>query len=219
MPAEIVDYFWSFRSHYCYLSIGRVKDIQQRYPIDIRLRPVLPMVVRNPGFFSSIPKTGPNRWAYIQRDTERIAERLGIPFGWPEPDPVRMNHDTYEASPEQPLITRLNRLALAADSQGHGLDFAAASSGLIFGGTKGWDSGSLLSDVLADAGLELDGLEQLAATQADSYDQQVIDNSDALLDAGHWGVPTLAFRNEPFFGQDRLEDFCWRLEQEGLKPV
>jgi len=29
-------------------------------------------------------------------------------------------------------------------------------------------------------------------------------NQDALKAAGHWGVPTLVFDGEPFFGQDRI---------------
>ena len=35
--------------------------------------------------------------------------------------------------------------------------------------------------------------------------------------AGHWGVPTMAFRGEPFFGQDRLDVLLWRLKQNGLR--
>ena len=35
--------------------------------------------------------------------------------------------------------------------------------------------------------------------------------------AGHYGVPMIAFNGEPFFGQDRFDQFKWRLEQQGLK--
>ena len=34
--------------------------------------------------------------------------------------------------------------------------------------------------------------------------------------SGHWGVPTFAFENEPFFGQDRIELLVWRMESKGL---
>jgi 2-hydroxychromene-2-carboxylate isomerase len=37
-----------------------------------------------------------------------------------------------------------------------------------------------------------------------------------LDEAGHWGVPTLVFEGEPFFGQDRIETLRWRLDQVGL---
>jgi hypothetical protein len=42
-------------------------------------------------------------------------------------------------------------------------------------------------------------------------------NQIAHREAGHWGVPTIAFNGKPFFGQDRFDQFKWRLEQQGLK--
>ena len=41
---------------------------------------------------------------------------------------------------------------------------------------------------------------------------------EALDAAGHWGVPTMVFEGEPFFGQDRLDVFVWRLRRHGLEP-
>ncbi|TMB53500.1 MAG: 2-hydroxychromene-2-carboxylate isomerase, partial [Deltaproteobacteria bacterium] len=35
--------------------------------------------------------------------------------------------------------------------------------------------------------------------------------------AGHWGVPTMVFAGEPFFGQDRIELLVWRMRQHGLR--
>ena len=35
--------------------------------------------------------------------------------------------------------------------------------------------------------------------------------------AGHWGVPTMVFDGEPFFGQDRLDLLVWRMRQAGLQ--
>ena len=43
------------------------------------------------------------------------------------------------------------------------------------------------------------------------------ENQNAHLAAGHWGVPTMAFEGEPFFGQDRLDVLLWRLKQKGLE--
>jgi 2-hydroxychromene-2-carboxylate isomerase len=216
---ESIDYYWSFRSHYCYLSIGRVMEIARTYPVRIRLRPVLPMIVRHPDFFSSMPSFGADRWAYIKHDTERTAERLGLSFAWPDPDPVIMDHGTATASLEQPHIKRLNRLGVAADIAGQGLEFAAAVSEVIFGGTKNWDQGQRLENALVAAGIDLAALEQSVALSVDAFDRQIEKNGAKLNAAGHWGVPTLVLRDEAFFGQDRLEDFRWRLEQRGIRPV
>ena len=35
--------------------------------------------------------------------------------------------------------------------------------------------------------------------------------------AGHWVVPTCAYKGEPFFGPDRLDVLLWRLQKEGLQ--
>jgi 2-hydroxychromene-2-carboxylate isomerase len=44
------------------------------------------------------------------------------------------------------------------------------------------------------------------------------ENQVTQRQAGHYGVPMIAFNNEPFFGQDRMDQFHWRLEQQGLSP-
>jgi 2-hydroxychromene-2-carboxylate isomerase len=55
-----------------------------------------------------------------------------------------------------------------------------------------------------------------AKSQAEELDAEIADNQKALEAAGHWGVPTLVFEGEPFFGQDRIELAVWRMQQKGL---
>jgi 2-hydroxychromene-2-carboxylate isomerase len=45
----------------------------------------------------------------------------------------------------------------------------------------------------------------------------VADNQAAQRVGGHYGVPLMVFDDEPFFGQDRFDQFVWRLEKAGLK--
>jgi len=54
------------------------------------------------------------------------------------------------------------------------------------------------------------------AAEEDTLDAEIAANQDALEASGHWGVPTLVFGSEPFFGQDRIEMAQWRMEQQGL---
>jgi 2-hydroxychromene-2-carboxylate isomerase len=42
------------------------------------------------------------------------------------------------------------------------------------------------------------------------------DNEAAHAAFGYWSVPTFAFDNEPFFGQDRVAPLIWRMESKGL---
>ena len=41
-------------------------------------------------------------------------------------------------------------------------------------------------------------------------------NQMIQLNAGHGGVPLMIFQGEPFFGQDRFDEFYWCLRQSGL---
>ena len=212
---EQIDFYWSFRSHYCYLGLDRILALQQDFPVTIRLRPVYPIAIRNPEFFSQQPRD-PKRWRYIVRDAERIADSLGLPFAWPDPDPVRMNMQTLEIAAEQPYIFRLTGLAMAADRQRRGLEFTTEVARLIWAGTRRWDRDGHLGAAAIRAGLNLDDLERDFVANKSQYEQAVKINEQALEEAGHWGVPTLVFRGEPFFGQDRIDLCRWRMQQQGL---
>lgn len=90
-------------------------------------------------------------------------------------------------------------------------------SRLIWGGTKDWHQGEHLARAVARAGLDLAELDALAEKEADRIEAVVQRNQEDHEKAGHWGVPTCAFRGEPFFGQDRLDVLLWRLRQHGLR--
>ena len=71
-----VDLFWSFRSPYSYLATPEALDIPKRFDVNLRFRPVLPLAVRQPGFFSP---ENLKRAKYILIDWPRRAEMLGLP--------------------------------------------------------------------------------------------------------------------------------------------
>src|SRR6185295_8792173 len=95
------DLYWSFRSPYSYLATGRIIDLTRRYEVKAVLRPVLPIAVRIPGFFDRINPLWP---PYLFRDTMRIAEPLGIAYGWPRPDPIVQEFPSRKVAEEQPYI-------------------------------------------------------------------------------------------------------------------
>ncbi len=209
-----VECFWSFRSPYSYLATGRLVRFAGEYDIDVRLRPVLPLAIRTPEFFARAHPLWP---PYLLRDTSRIAESLGIPFGWPRPDPVVQEFPSRRVAAEQPHIHRLTRLGVDAVLRGRGLEFVDEVSRLIWGGVVvGWHDGTHLAEAAARAGLDLEAMDAAIAADPARYDAAIEQNQAALEAAGHWGVPTFVFRGEPFFGQDRLDLLLWRLGQHGL---
>jgi 2-hydroxychromene-2-carboxylate isomerase len=213
-PALSVDLFWSFRSPYSYLATGRLVELERRYAVDIQVRPVLPIAVRTPEFFKRVnPLFGP----YLVRDVLRLGEFHGIPIRWPRPDPVVMKPDgSYPL--EQPYIHRLTRLGIAAAERGRGLPFLDEVSKIIWNGSiDGWHEGSHLTEATDRAGLDLAALDAEIEKDPQHYVDAIDRNQEALEAAGHWGVPTLVFEGEPFFGQDRLDLLQWRLDKAGLK--
>jgi|SRR5581483_4244735 len=210
-----VDVFWSFRSPYSYLATPRLVRLAAEYDVDVAVRVVLPIAVRIPGFFETVNPLWP---PYLLRDTMRIAEYEGIPYGWPRPDPIVQDFATRKVAAEQPYIHRLTRLGVAAAEHGRGLPFVAEVSRVIWGGAvDGWQEGSHLAEAASRAGLSLAELDTAIAAEPTRYDAVIAENQRALEAAGHWGVPTMVFAGEPFFGQDRIDLLVWRLKQHGLR--
>jgi 2-hydroxychromene-2-carboxylate isomerase len=207
------DLYWSFRSPYSWLAIGRYRAMVQAYDLEIALKPVYPLAIRQPDFFA---RGHPNWLGYAMRDVARLSQYLGIPTARPRPDPIVQDMATGRIADEQPYIFRLVRLGQAA-ARGRGLAFCAEVAALIWGGIENWHQGDHLARAAERAGLDLAELDAEAAADAEALDAEIAANQAALEAAGHWGVPTLVFEGEPFFGQDRIDLALWRMQAAGLK--
>lgn len=210
------DLFFSFRSPYSYLAIGRYRAMTQEYDLDIALRPVYPIAVRDPDILFG-KNSNPAAPRYIFMDSFRAAQMQGIPFRWPRPDPVVQDPVSREVARQQPYIHRITRLAQAAQRRAKGMAFADEVSRVIWcGEVDGWHEGAHLADAALRSGLDLAELDAEAINDVNALEAEISANHDALAAAGHWGVPTLVFEGEPFFGQDRIDMVKWRMEQKGL---
>ena len=177
-PLEL---FHSIRSPYSYLGLRRTFAIADAFGLDLKLRPVLPMVMRG----MKMPHT---KLLYIARDTTREAERLGIPYG-------------KIADPVGPGAERCLAVFCYAESEHKGRDF------LLNAGTAIW---SEAVDVATDKGMRKvtgrTGLfwpDVLAAMESDEWRAPIEANRESMMEAGSWGVPTVRFGDEVFWGQDR----------------
>jgi 2-hydroxychromene-2-carboxylate isomerase len=210
-----IDLFWSFRSPYSYLATPRLVEMQREYDLNINVRPVYPLAVRSGEFFGQV---NPQWIPYLLRDTFRLSQMLNLPYKWPKPDPVVVDPSTRAATPNQPYIHRLTRLGCAAAETPHGLDFLNEVSRTIWSGeNENWHQGDHLAKAAARADLDLAELDRKIEADPGKYEAIIQANQKAHADAGHWGVPTMAFNGEPFFGQDRLDALLWRLKQNGLE--
>lgn len=210
--APHVDVFYSYRSPYSYLAIGRLRDWAAEDGIDLIIRPVLPLAVRNPEFFHNMNPLGPE---YTRRDVQRMADHLRLPYRWPEPDPVVMSFDPVSIPKEQPYIHRLTRLGIEAGRLGQSLESTYQVSSMIWSGAaENWTKGDHLAEAVKSAGLSLGEMDASIDAEPEIYIEQIKENQDAQKASGHWGVPTMVFEGEPFFGQDRIEVLKWRVRSK-----
>jgi 2-hydroxychromene-2-carboxylate isomerase len=210
----VYDLYWSFRSPYSYLITPRLVALEREFDLRGVIRPVYPLAVRTPEFFDS---RDPLWFSYFQLDIQREAAFLGLPFRWPRPDPVTFDRATRSYPKAQPYIHRLTRLGVLAAETGNGLAYLDEVSRVIWSGeVDDWPEGDHLDQAAERAGLDPTELNARVEAEADRLHAVVEDNQVAQRTAGHYGVPMIAFGGEPFFGQDRFDQFRWRLEQSGL---
>jgi 2-hydroxychromene-2-carboxylate isomerase len=189
--ARSIDFFVSLRSPYSAIVAARVFELGRRTGASVRIRFVLPMVMRG----LPVPRS---KRRYIALDTAREARSKGIPFG-------RLN---------DPIGRPTERgLALLAFAQRHRLGEAYLLSFMQGVWAEGLDAGSDrgLRRIAERAGL--DWSEASAALADNRWRQTAEDNRAELLSLGLWGVPSFRIGETAVWGQDRL----WAVEDELLK--
>lgn len=209
---RIVRAYWSHQSPYCYFVLDRLLALNGQADVEVELRPVLPGVIRDGGLFADRSEI---EQRYFLLDVARTAEFLGLPYAEADPYPVNFAPGSlYRAEGEQSRAMELYYLTAAAIELGQGLAFLDKVSRLIWdGSTKNWHEADKLSAAIQSAGLCRRELFRLADEGRDRFDTLFAANREAMLSAGHWGVPMFEFKGEPFYGQDRFDQLCWRLSR------
>lgn len=152
---------------------------------------------------------------YFQLDTTRTAAYLDLAYAYPDPSPIKFKPGSlWLPEDEQPLNEYLYRLYVGAVQERKGLEFLDKVGRMLWdGSTPGWDKGDHLAYAMVAAGLELcDVLKAMSWKRAKRI---LEDNAQAMIWAGHWGVPLMVYRDEPFYGQDRFDQMVWRMQCEG----
>jgi 2-hydroxychromene-2-carboxylate isomerase len=184
-----IDYFLSFRSPYTYLAAQRIQALAKRRGATVRLRFVLPMVMRG----LPVPKA---KRLYIMRDAKREAERLDIPFGRVV-DPVGAG------------VARGYAVLHHAMGEGRGAEFVESFFRGVF--AEGVDVAEDEGLVKVSERVGISAAQVHAALAGSAWRAVAEENRTALLDLGLWGVPSFHVEGcEAHWGQDRL----WAVERD-----
>jgi 2-hydroxychromene-2-carboxylate isomerase len=175
------------------------------------MRVVHPNIMRNPNYFKTM---NPLARPYFMRDTQRTAAFLGMPFRRPVPDPIQQNLETLEVTGDQPFARWLGHLGIAASEAGHGFSFCSEVSRVLWDGSVDeWHRGDHLRNACMRAGLDWFEISTQVKENPDYYERKLQVNADLLTAAGHWGVPTMVYQGETFFGQDRIDVLAWHIKR------
>lgn len=196
VPAEALEaaalpdlhFFASFRSPYTWISMERVIRLAEAFGVNLRIRFVLPMVMRG------LPVKRSKR-IYILLDAAREARRNGVQFG-PICDPVG-----------KPVERGYSLLPWAIE-QGKGIEYFRSFMTLVW--TQAVDAGSDrgLRRIVEGAGL--DWAEGRGYLGDPAWREEAERNREELFDLGLWGVPSFRVGSVAAWGQDRL----WVVEDE-----
>jgi 2-hydroxychromene-2-carboxylate isomerase len=187
-----LEFYASLRSPYTYIAMERVYALAKAYPIELVLRPVLPMVMRG----LPVPRA---KRLYITLDTKREAEDAGVAFGRvcdPVGRPVERGFSLYPLACARG-VGAAYLLSFARAAFAEGVDLAT-------------DAGLRLAAERAG----LDWSEARGQLDRAGWRDELEKNREALFALGLWGVPSFRVLGggEPYatWGQDRL----WRVEEE-----
>lgn len=175
-------YFLSFRSPYTWIAADRVKALADAYGVDLKLRFVLPMVMRG------LPVPQAKR-SYIMMDAAREARRAGVPFG-------------RICDPVGRPVERGYSLLPWTIGQGKGFAYCHAFMRAVWsqGVDAGTDSG--MCSIVETAGLDWTSARPLIGNA--DWRSEAEANRQEMMGLGLWGVPSFRFGNTSVWGQDRL---------------
>ncbi len=183
-----VEMFYSFRSPYSYLALEKLPAFVKRTGIDLRLRPVMPMVTRG------VPLSREKR-RYIWFDSTREARRQGIAFG----------------KIADPFIEEGYKNALAlfplAQAQGKALEFSRQAMCAAFAEGRYLSDERVLRRLANDVGMEWPKCHEALGNEG--WRAAAEENSVTLRKLGLWGVPSFRCGEVCVWGQDRM----WLLER------
>lgn len=195
---EPLTFYFSFRSPYAWLAFHRLGQALAGLPVRVERIPVFP-----PAEFPNDPAAVPAKLAYLVADVPRIAAAYGLPVRWPEAV------DTDWMRPHAAY--------LHAEDAGRGDAFALAVYAARF--SEGRNVGEDETLRRAATAAELDPDAAVRAADDPALHARVVAGLGRALRADVFGVPVFVYREQKFWGNDRLEWLVREIGRECGRPV
>ena len=187
--SKSLEFYFDFGSPTAYLAHKRLGQLSAQYALEVIYRPIL-----LGGVFKAIgsasPVTIPAKGHYMMiHDLPRFAKRYDVEL---------------KPNPFFPINTlNLMRMAIAAERLGCEEPLIAAIYDAVWLQERNMGEADVVADVLTKNGFDTQSLLELS--QNPEVKSQLIANTEAAVERGIFGTPTLFMDDEMYFGQDRLD--------------
>lgn len=201
MSESEIEFHFDFGSPNAYLAHRVIPEIERRIGARFRYVPVLlGGVFKATGNRSPVEafRDIPNKWAFIELETQRFLARHGI--------------TDFRRNPWFPVNTlAIMRGAVAARHEGCFERYVDVVFRNMWCEPKKMDEPEVIRSVLEENGF--DARRLLERAQSPEVKQELIRNTEASVARGTFGSPTFFVGDEMFFGKDQLRD----VEEEYLR--
>jgi 2-hydroxychromene-2-carboxylate isomerase len=185
-----VDYYFSPSSPWTYLGHERFAGIARRHGAQVAVKPVDYGVIFPQSGGLPLGKRAPQRQAYRLMELKRWKEHLGVPLN------VQPKFFPVDATPAALAI-----VAAAPSGVDAQMRLAGAIMKALWAEEQNIADPAALRAAAAKAGLDGDKLLAAAHGAKAQFDA----NTQEALARGVFGAPTYVYRDELFWGQDRLD--------------
>ena len=199
MPKPRVRIYTDYKSPYAFVANKRLFELEERYGVELEW---LPYTLRVAEFMGTVEERTPHFWRkvrYAYMDARRFANAQGLTMRGP-----RRIYDAFYSS------------AGMLFAQRHG--FFRAYHDMVF--RRFWshdleiDEFSAISEVIASIGGSPTDFQAYVRGPARAEHDRIIEEAEAL---GVFGVPTMVFNGELFWGGDRIDMLIGRIQNpEGI---
>ncbi len=183
-----IDFYFDFGSPTAYLAFTQLQLIEKRSGANLVFHPILlGGIFKATG--NSPPAAIPAKGKYMMRDLQRYAEKYQVP---------------YERNPFFPVNTlSLMRGAVSYQNNGDFERYVNVIFHNMWVEPKNLNDEDVLKKMLIENNFEYNDF--LKRTSDQRIKDQLISNTEKVVQKGAFGAPTIFIGEEMFFGQDRMD--------------
>ena len=190
--AECIDYYFSLNSPWTYLGHGRFAALAERHGLAVRPYPVDVAGTIFPATGGlPVGKRSPQRQSYRLVELERWRKLLDVP--------LNISPEFWPANE----VLAAHMVLAARESGGGAIRFAGALMRAVWAEERNIADGDTLLAIAGEC--DLDGESLITAAGAAEIADVRASESEQAIDRGVFGAPTYIYKEQLFWGQDRLD--------------